>query len=328
VQLSDKERAALGEANPVDPETYDEYLRGMFLINGPSIVDRKRGIEILEKIVENNPDNAAAYAGLAYGFAMLGHSPFPEGMYPASKLAPTRALELDDTLAEAHLSVGMLKLYYEWDFPAAEIAFQRAIDLDPNLAAAYLHYAFLLELYRDSERSLPLGDKGANLDPLSPLILANVGAQYWVAGEYEQALQLIEDTLAIDPTNAFARWVQALVYCDMGEFRRALEPAEIIREHPAWGFVYGVVLARSGRTAEAQEFLDQIEEIPRNVVALLTLNGTLNNNDEVFRWLEVARQVRLPWYPWFITWFPELAGARQDPRMLEYAVEINLEEYL
>ncbi|UCC14438.1 MAG: hypothetical protein JSW21_00225 [Gammaproteobacteria bacterium] len=328
VQLSDKEQAALGEEKSVDPDIYDTYMRGMYLVNKPSMPDRKRGIDILEEVVEKDPTNALAYAGLAYGYAMLGHSPFPEGMYPASKLAATRALELDDTLAEAHLSIGMLKLYYEWDFPAAEVAFQRAIDLNPNLAAAYLHYAYLLELYRDVERSLPLGNKSARLDPLSPFILENVGAQYWVAGQYDKALHFLNETLAIDPSSAFATCVKALVYCEIGEFERARESADAIRKHPAWGFYYGVVLARAGRKVEAREFLAQIEKSPRNVVALMILNGTLGNNDEVFRWLAVAREIRLPWYPWFITWFPELASARQDPRMLQFATEIGLEDYL
>lgn len=328
VQLSDKEQAVLSTEKLIDPDTYDTYLRGMYLINKSSMSERKRGIEILEDLVEKDPNNALAFAGLAYGYAMLGHSPFPEGMYPASKLASTRALELDDTLAEAQLSLGMLKLYYEWDFPAAELAFQRAIDLNPNLAVAYLHYAYLLELYRDTERSLALGDKGARLDPLSPLVLANVAAQYLVAGQHGKALQFAEETLAIDPTDGLAIWVQALVYIDMGEFERATESAVTIRDHPAWGFVYGVVLARAGREAEAREFLQQIDKTPRNVVALLVLNGALGNNDEVFRWLAVAHDVRLPWYPWFITWFPELASARQDSRMLEFATEIGLQDHL
>lgn len=328
VQLSDTERVVLGDARPVDPDIYDNYLRGMYLINRPSAQERNRGITILEQVVEMDPANALAYAGLAYGYAILGHSPAPEGMYPASKLAAARALELDDTLAEAHLSVGMLKLYYEWDFPAAEIAFQRALQLDPNLAIAYLHYAFLIELYGQSEKSLPLGDKAVRLDPLSPLVLSNVGAQYWAAGRYDKALELSEETLQIDPGNAFAQWLQAMVYCDTGDPERAMEVAEAIRGHPAWGFVYGIVLARSGREDEAREFLDQIEKSPRNVIALVALSGTLGDNDEVFHWLEVARDVRLPWYPWLVTWLPGLAGAREDPRMTEFATEIGLEDYL
>lgn len=328
VQLSEREQVALGDEPPVDPDIYDAYLRGMFLVHHQTLPERRRGIEILETLVEKDPGNALAYAGLAYGYAMLGHSPFPGGMYPASRLASARALELDESLAEAHLSVGMLNLYYEWDFPAAEAAFKRAIELNPNLSPAYLHYAFLLELYGTGAKSLALGEKGARLDPLSPLVLGNVAALYWKAGRYDRALELVDEALAIEPDDAFARWVQALVFCDMGEYPRALETAQMIRDDPAWGFIYGVVLARSGREDDARALLEQIEQTPRNVVALATLNGALGNNDDVFRWLAVAREIRLPWYPWFITWFPDLAAARADPRMRALAGEIGLEAYL
>lgn len=328
VQLSDEEQVALGDERPVDPDLYDTYLRGMFLVNHPTLPERRRGIEILEALVEKDPDNALAYAGLAYGYAMLGHSPIPAGMYPASRLASARALELDDGLAEAHLSVGMFNLYYKWDFPAAEAAFRRAIELNPNLSSAYLHYAFLLELYGTDERSLTLGETATRLDPLSPLVLANVAAQYWKAGQYDRALELIQEALSISPDDAFAKSQQALVYCDMGEYERALETARAISGHPAWGFMYGVVLARSGREDEARAWLDQIEETPRNVIALTLLNGALRNNDQVFRWLAVARDVRLPWYPWLITWFPDLQDARTDPRMRPFASELGLADYL
>jgi TolB-like protein len=328
VRLSNTEHQLLSAQRSVDPEIYDAYLRGMHLINQERIEDRKRGIEILEGLVEKDPSNARAFAGLAYGYAMLGHDPVAEGIEPASKLAAARALELDETLAEAHLSMGTVQLYFEWNIPAAEASLRRAIDLNPNLAEAHLHLAFVLELYGSSEDSRALGENGARLDPLSPLVLANVGAQYWAAGLYDTALDYVDKTLQLDPSNVFVRWLEAMIYTDMGEFERALLVAEGIRKDPAYGFTYGVVLARSGDIDAARRELEAIEPIPPNVLGLILLNGALGNHDEVFRWLETARDIRLAWYPWLVAWFPGLESARLDPRMRTLAEEIGLEDSL
>ena len=204
VKLSDTEASILREDQPVDPEIYDAYLRGMYLINQESIDDRERGIAILEEVVAKDPRNALAYAGLGYGYAMLGHSAIPQWMSPASRLASQRALELDDSLAEAHLSAGSLQLYFEWDFPTAEFHFRRAIELNPSLASAHLHLAYLLDLYGYSDESLSLAEQASRLDPLSTGTLVNTGALYWVRGQYAKALEFVDKTLQIDPGNGFA----------------------------------------------------------------------------------------------------------------------------
>jgi TolB-like protein/Tfp pilus assembly protein PilF len=329
VQLSDAEQVALDEQNAVDPDIYDAYLRGMHLINQESLDVRKRGIAILEDVVERDPQNALAYAGLGYGYAMLGHTPIPQWMSPASKLASARALELDDSLAEAHLSVGSLKLYYEWDFPAAEAAYRRAIALNPSLASAYLNLAYLLELDDRKEEALSLGMEAVRLDPLSTGTLVNVGAQFWVRGRYEEALDLAEKTLQIDPENGFARWLQAITYRDAGQLDKALEVAKVVRNDPAWGFAYGLILARQGRVEEARDELERFEGPPPHVLALVVLAAQLGDDDAVFRWLQVIRDdMPHPWYPWLLGWMPDLGDARHDPRMRELAAELGLEEYL
>jgi len=327
VQLSDSEQLVLAEAGPVDPDSYDAYLRGMHLINQESIDDRQRGIAILEEVVDKDPQNALAYAGLGYGYAMLGHSPIPQWMSPASKYASQRALELDDSLAEAHLSVGSLKLYYEWDFPTAEAHFRRAIELNPSLAAAYLNLSYLLELYGHSDEALSLGDQAVRLDPLSSATLVNAGALYWVRGRYSKALDYAEKTLQIDPENGFARWLEAVVYRDSGQLDKALAVASSIRENPAWGFTYGLVLARMGREDAAHRELKKFEGPPPHVLALVVMNAQLGDDDEVLRWLLMMRdEMPHPWYPWLLGWMPDLETVYDDPRIRELAREIGLED--
>ena len=328
VRLSTEEKLELAKQPVVDSASYDAYLRAMYRIHDDSNIIRREGIAILKKAVESDPDNALLHAGLAYGYALLGHSPFPEGMYPSSKLSAERALALDDSIAEVYVAIGMQKMYYEWDFPAAENALLRALDIDSSLTWAQYHYAWLMELYRDSERSLPPGELTVKLDPLDPFFLGWLADQYRNAGRYEDALDMVNRTLEISPNHAVALMVKSRIYVEMEEFESALAASSQISDHPMWGFIHGTTLAAAGDTAAARSILENIEKSPRFVVPLIISHATLGDIDEAIAWLEVARDVKLPWYPWFVTWFPQLEQFRDDPRMRDLAAELGLEHIL
>lgn len=328
VRLTDEEETRLTVSESIDPETYDRYLRGMYLLNQSDNRVRRRGINILEAIEEDGSADARVYAALAYGYAVLGHSPFPEGMYPASKRAAERALEMDDSIAEVYLALGMHEMYYEWDYDAAEVQLQRALELNPNLTGAVYHYAWLMELWQHSERALALGDRTVELDPLSSFMFGNLADQYRNAGQLDEAVRIAEIAIELNPRNANAVRVKGLSIAQQGDFIGALAVLESIKENPFWGADYGVVLAMAGREEDAREFLAGIEKIPRNVIALVMLNGALGEADEAFRWMTVAKEVKLPWYPGFIAWFPQVRTLRNDPRMDALAAELNLTDAL
>jgi len=328
VRLTNEEESSLTVSRSVDPDVYDRYLRGMYLLNQSDNRVRRRGIKILEAIEEEGKADARVYAALAYGYAVLGHSPYPEGMYPASKQAAQHALEMDDSIAEVYLALGMHELYYEWNFNAAEAHLQHALELNPSLTGAVYHYAWIMELLRRSDKALPPGDKTVELDPLSPSMQAWLAEQYRTAGQYEKAIELAQVTLELDPRNAIALQSLGLTYAARGDFENALHNTGKIAHHPMWGFTHGVVLALAGREQEAHEVLSGIEKEPRNVLALTLLNAALGELDETFYWIGVAKEVQLPWYPWFITWFPYMDEAKQDPRMRALAAELGLEDAL
>lgn len=328
VRLTDEEESRLTVAESIDPEIYDRYLRGMYLLNQSDNRVRRRGIKILEAIAEDGSADARVYAALAYGYAVLGHSPFPEGMYPASKLAADRALEMDDSIAEVYLALGMHEMYYEWDYDAAEVHLQRALELNPNLTGAVYHYAWLMELWQHSDKALALGDRTVELDPLSSFMFGNLADQYRNAGQLDEAVRIAEIAIELNPRNANAVRVKGLSIAQQGDFIGALAVLESIRENPFWGPDYGVVLAMAGREEDAREFLAGIEKIPRNVIALVMLNAALGETDEAFRWMAVAKEVKLPWYPGFIAWFPQVRTLRNDPRMDALAAELNLTDAL
>jgi TolB-like protein len=328
IQLSDVDKHELTVAEKVDPNVYDKYLRGMYLLNQPNNRVRRRGISILEAIVENGNADARVYAALAYGYAVLGHSPYPEGMYPASKLAASRAIELDESIAEIHLALGMHAMYYEWDFQTAEAELLRAIELNPNLTGAHYHFAWLMELQQRSDLALPAGDITVDLDPLSSAFWGDLAMQYRNAGRYERTLVIADEALAMDSSSGPARMSKALTLLHMGDPGAAIDEASQIGENSMYRFFYPVTLALAGRTEEARELLANIEHGPRNVVALINIYGALGEVEETLHWMAVAKDVRLPWYPWFITWFPLTDAVREDPRMDDLAAELDLEEAL
>jgi TolB-like protein/lipoprotein NlpI len=328
VRLTDEEENRLSVSESIDPDVYDRYLRGMYLLNQSDNRIRRRGIKILEALVDEEKADARVYAALAYGYAVLGHSPYPEGMYPASRIAAERALEMDDSIAEVYLALGMHEMYYEWNYDAAEAQLQHALELNPNLTGAVYHYAWLMELWQHSDKALPLGDRTVALDPLSSFMFGNLADQYRNAGRLDEARRIADEAIELNPQNANAIRVKGLSIALQGDYDSALAILESIKEHPFWRFDYGVVLAMAGQEQKAREFLAGIEKIPRNVFALIMVNAALGESDEAFHWMTVAKEVKLPWYPWFITWFPEVRTLRNDPRMDMLAAELNLTEAL
>jgi len=328
VRLTDEEESRLTISESIDPETYDRYLRGMYLLNQPNNRIRRRGIKIFEALVEEDKADARVYAALSYGYAVLGHSPYPEGMYPASKLAAQRALEMDDSIAEVYLALGMHEMYYEWNYDAAEAQLQRALELNPNLTGAVYHYAWLMEVWRRPDKALPLGERTVELDPLSSFMRGDLAWQYLNDGQLDEAIRIAEIAIELDPTDTTAVRVKGQSLAQQGDFESALAVLEPISEDPFWGSEVAIVLAMAGREEEAREYLGGVEKVPGNVFTLWRLYAALGDTDEVFQWMKVAKDTKLPWYPWLITGDTPMDTGRNDPRMDALAAELNLDDAL
>ena len=223
VQLTPDEERQLALTDGPDSATYEAYLKGMFQLHKGSRRGYRRAIEIFTEAVENDPTSALAYAGLAIGYSQLGHSPFPAaGAYPRAKEAAQRALEYDPDLAEAHLAVGMYKIYYEWDFAGGEESFLRALELNPSLVDAHYHYAWLLELLLRDEEAIEYGEYTKELNPLSPFYTSWLAEQYRDAGMYEEAIEEAKTTLGLNPNYPVAWLALGQTYLDMGRIDDAI----------------------------------------------------------------------------------------------------------
>jgi len=326
LRLTPDEERQLAETDGPESATYEAYLRGMFQLHKGSRRGYRRAIKIFTEAVENSPTSALAYAGLAIGYAQLGHSPFPvAGAYPRAKEAAQRALEFNPDLAEAHLAIGMSKIYYEWDFAGGEEAFVHALELNPSLVDAHYHYAWLLELLLRDEEAIEYGENTKDLNPLSPFYTSWLADQYRDAGMYEKAIEEAKTTLELNPDYPIAWLVLGQTYLDMGRIDEAIEAHENLRGNRFWGFVLASTLATANRDEDAAAVLKFVEEGNNNPFTLALIYGGLGDREETMKWLQAAKEQKIPWFPWQVTWFPQTKFLHDDPRMQQFAAELGIE---
>jgi adenylate cyclase len=325
VRLTPEEMRHLESRGEVNPETYDTYLRAMYRIRRETGKGMREAMDLLMDAVENDPTSALAWAGLAYGYGELGHSPFPEeDAYPRAKAAADRALELDPDLAEAHLAVAVYRMYYEWDFEGAEEAFQRAIEISPSLVNAHYHLAWLYELRGMDEEALRFGEKTKELDPLSPFYSGWLASQYRDAGMYDEAIEEAEATLRLRRGFSVGLLVLGEIYTDLGEFDKAIEYHEKLAGNFYWSYALAATLGKAGRIEEALAMAQEIEKRRASAWVMPQIYASMGDYDTAFEWVLKARDDKIPWYPWLLKWTPQTKGLHDDPRVVKLAEELGI----
>ena len=294
-----------------DAEAYQLYLKGRFYWNQGTIAGFKKAIEYLQQAIAKDPKYALAHAGLADSYLFLG-SFWVEAISEA-KAAALRAIELDPTLAEAHVALGHIKLWLDWDWPAAELEFKQGITLNPSSALAHDRYAMYLAAMGRPNDAITEVKRAQDLDSLSPIINTDLGWCLLYAGRSSEAAEQFRSTLELDPNYVSARWglgasdTQQHLYKDaIAELKRAVtlsESSPILVGH--LGFAYGL----SGTGAEATKTLSELkrlaerEYVPSSAVALVHVG--LGNKTQALEWLDRAYQehdfslVFLGVAPWF-----------------------------
>ncbi len=329
-QISEKLRITLTRAQQrlltkrftENTKAYQFYLRGRYYWNKRNNEGFERAIEGFHQAIEKDPSYALAYAGVADSYALLAnYSAIPrKESYSRAKAAAMRALEIDDTLAEAHTSLAFV-IWHEGDFSGGEREFKRAIELNPNYATADHWYGnYLLAVGRRDEALAEL-KRSLELDPLSLIINTAVGGCYYFRREYDQAITQLRETLEIDANfiNAHeflgAACLQKGMYEEaIAEFQKAVELSgrwEV--ELSKLGHTYAV----SGRRTEARKLLDELKErrTQRQISAtnIALVYAGLGEREQAFAWLEKAYQERDQRLG-AITTDPVLDSLRSDPR--------------
>ena len=325
VKLTDQDEYQLARSLDIRPATFESYLRAMFQFRKETQRGYRQGIEILEEALENDPTSALAYAALAQGYGELGHSFFPvRGAYPRAKAAADKAIELDDSLAEAHLAVGMYKLYYEYDWSGAEAAFARALELNPSLADAWYHWAWQLELFGRDKEAIAAGIKTIELSPLSPFYMAWLGDQYRDAGDYEKAIEMAESVLRLYPEYTVAWFVLGNTYVEQGRFDEAIEAHSQFADRAFWSWARAYSYAMAGQGEKAREILAGIDHVADNGLPLALIYASLNEIDEAMYWADQVGEIKIPWYPWLVGWFPQFRALHDNPQIIAWAEELGV----
>lgn len=331
--LTPKERQALSTAQAVNLKAYEAYLQGRFYLSQRTPHALITGVEYFQRAIGEDPNYAIAYAGLADGYGLLttyGVQPAKDSM-PKAKAAALHALELDDSLAEAHTSLAMIRSGFDWDMPGAEKEYRRALELAPGYATAHHWYGlYLSSLGRDQEAFAEMR-QAQNLDPLSPIISTNFAWCYYLAHQYEQSIQQARLTLQQFPNFPAPHEVLGQAYAENSMGEEAI--AELQRfillagDDPLTQAELGYVYAVYGKREEALATLAKLtNESRRNSVpayAMAILHVGLGNRDEALRWLDKSFQERdarlgnLKVHPMF-------DRLRADPRFQELLRRIGL----
>ena len=178
VRLTQEEKTRLAKSPATNPEAYQLYLKGRYHANQTTAAEVKKGIAYFQQAIDKDPGYALAYAGLADSYTVLGGGYMyvpPSDSFPKAKAAAMKALELDDTLAEAHAALAYAVLFADWDWPSTEREFKRAIELNPNSALSHSRYAECLKTRLRFNESMAEAQRAQELDPLSPDIVSELG---------------------------------------------------------------------------------------------------------------------------------------------------------
>jgi serine/threonine-protein kinase len=301
IRLTQNEKARLSVSRSINPEAHEAYLAGRYYWNKRTAEGLEKSISYLEKAIAKDPKYALAYAGLADSYHLL-----PElsdvsvaDAFPKARTAALKALEIDDSVGEAHSALANIKEDYDWDWKGAEVEYRRAIELSPGDEVTHAHYSnLLLELGRFPE-ALAEAKIAQSLDPLSVFANDNLAAMLYYAGESDHAIEQCRKTLELDPRSHQAHrhlaevYIQKQMYAEAeSELKTAMEVAPANFEALAeLGYVYGV----SGMKNEARAVLERIES-NRNVSAyrLAIVYAGLGENDNALKSLKAAVNSRAP----------------------------------
>jgi TolB-like protein/Tfp pilus assembly protein PilF len=332
------ERERLAKRQSVDLEAYNLCLRGRWIYNKMTEEAIRKGIEYFEQAIERSPGYAPAYAGLADSYANLPLFSYwdPAETFPKAKEATKRALEIDDTLAEPHLSLGWIKTFYDWDWENAEKEFKRAIALNPSYAFAHNRYAMYLFVMTRFEDALEEIGKALELDPLSIVINNNVGEILLADGQYDQAEEAFKRAIEMDPGYTRARLSIVRVYFQKSMYAEAMEEIEkqeILSRgfDPLYESFAGIVDVLTGKRVEGERRLDDLLKrstetyVPPFFIAGLYF--ALGEKENGFSWLDRAYEKRDPWLA-LVKVNPILKAldVQTDPRYVALLKKMNLDK--
>jgi serine/threonine protein kinase len=301
VELNGKEQQQIAKRDTQSPEAYRLYLQGRYYWNQRTNEGVKKGLQYFQQAIEKDPGFALAYAGVADSYAVGG------GTYlgldqlesrPKARAASMKALEIDDSLAEAHTNLADTYLYFDWDFPKAEQEFRQAIASNPNYPTAHQWYSEYLYCMGRYDEAIAEAKRAQELDPLSVAINGSVGAAYYFARKYDQAIEQFKKTLQMDPDFGLVHWDLAETYAQKKMAAEAVAEWQTVMKlngNPALATAMGKAYTAADFPGFLETWLDgelKITAARQREFGMALLHARLGKKKEAVSWLEKAYSAR------------------------------------
>ncbi|MGB6831656.1 MAG: tetratricopeptide repeat protein, partial [Terracidiphilus sp.] len=278
-------------------EAYDLYLKGRYFWNKRTEAGFRQAADYFQQAIDKDPNYAPANAGLADTFSLMSTwnmGPQNELM-PKARAAALRALELDESLAEAHASLALIEENYDYDWPGSEKEFRRAIELNPQYATAHQWYAEFLSWQGRFDEAFAESSRAQQLDPLSMIIATDHATILYYSRQYESAIEEYRSVLELDPTDGHARGMMIPPYLQLGRYGEAIDAVNHFsaREDDPWRWAWeAAIYSRSGRAQKAGQSLAKLEQVAgsrpdRNALLLMAYSAT-GPKERVLELLEKA----------------------------------------
>jgi tetratricopeptide (TPR) repeat protein len=299
-------------------------MRGRFFREQATEEGARRAIDHYERAIALDPNYAAAYAGIADAYRLLGAPGWevdsPSVLLSKAKTAVERALALDADSPEAHAVVAMIRFNFDWDLAGAERAIKEALRLNPSFAQAHQYYSGILTTMKRPEEAIAAARRAVELDPLAPTARTSLGVRYYYAKRPEPAIVEFTKTLEVTPGFAVAHWGLAQCYRLQGRLRDQTEQLQsavrlsgnsaYMRSHLAYG--YAVAGDRANAEALRQQLVAEGKGRYLAPYHMALISAGLGETDEAVRWLEQAFEDRSGWVT-FLPVEPEFDAMRQAP---------------
>jgi len=302
LKLSGAELSRVTKRYTENPEAYQLYLRGRFFWMKFTPADHQRAADYFNQAIAKDPTYAQAYTGLADTYDSSGSLGWiaPSDAFRKARVAAKKALDLDETLAEAHATWGAHIMFVDLDWAGAEREFKRALELNPNYSTTYGLYSILLSATGQFDEGIKMAKRGLEVDPLSLGLSHDVGQAYYLARRYDEALKQMQKSIEIDPNHVGVNIILGAVYVQQGRYDEAIAAYQVVinayARTPLILGLLGHAYAASGRRGEALKILDELKEMSRHTYVspydLAVLYTGLGEEDRAIEQLNEAYEER------------------------------------
>ena len=331
-KISGADTQRLTKTYTANPEAYQLYLKGLFYWNKRTGEALKKSIEYFNQAIEKDPSDALAYAGMAEAYVLLPDyfAGTPQDSFPRAKAAAKRALELDETLPEAHTTLGYALFIGDRNYAESEREYQRAIQLNPNYATAHQWYANGMARMGQFEQGIAEGKRAQELDPLSIIINENLGEDYLYARQYDKAAEQLRKTVELDPNFFLSHYDLGVAYEMKGAFPEALaeyKRGQQLNDDPNYLPGLAHLYVASGKRDEALKMLEQMKDTARqryvSAYSFALVYAALGDKDKAFEQLERGNQDRGSDFT-YVKVDPFLDNLHSDPRFADLVRRVGL----